>query len=239
MGTVELGVQSMHDGVLAQAGRGHDSAAVVRAVALLREKGQTVGLQLMPGLPGDDFHRSLSSCDRVLALYPDFLRIYPTVVLAGTPMAERFAAGTFQPMTLLEAVALCKVMLHKALRARVPVIRMGLQATDDLGRAGVVLAGPYHPAFRQLVQSELYHDLLVTLLAAREKRELPLTVRCAPSRIADVVGHGRENIRRLLRNQGVSVAAVEGDAELAPHVVKIIDAAGERTGTILDDLHYP
>lgn len=237
--TVELGVQSMHDDVLQLSGRGHTREHVVQAVSLLREKGFTIGLQIMPGLPGDDFHSSLSSCKQVLALEPEFLRIYPTVVLAGTPLAERFTAGTFLPLSLHEAVSRCKIMLHAAMRAGVPVIRMGLQATDGLGQDGVVLAGPYHPAFRHLVQSELYYDLLVALLSARTGRYDSVTVRCAPARVADVVGHCRENIRLLHRDHGITITAIERGGEMAPGTVTLIDPAGEYTGTILDDLHYP
>ena len=147
--TVELGVQSMDDAVLEQSERGHCAADVEKAVACLKGEGISVGLQLMPGLPGDSGEISVSSLMRVLDLQPDFLRIYPTVVVAGTPLSRRYAEGRYCPLTLEGAVRLCKILLHRALLARVPVVRIGLQPTTDLSRRGAILAGPYHPAFRQ------------------------------------------------------------------------------------------
>jgi len=158
--TVEVGIQSMDDGVLATAGRGHDAAAVERAFACLRDQGMSIGAQLMPGLPGDTAEKTLDSLTRVLELGPAFIRIYPALVIAGTGLAQLFAQGTYQPLSLGAAVSLCKVMLHRSLLRGTPVIRIGLQPTADLQRPGTILAGPWHPAFRQLVEAELFYDLV-------------------------------------------------------------------------------
>jgi histone acetyltransferase (RNA polymerase elongator complex component) len=236
--TVELGVQAMDDDILIDAGRGHTVNDVVRAADVLRDYGFSFGVQLMPGLPGDDRIRSLRSLSRALALRPAFLRIYPTIVLAGTPLAEHFMAGAYQPLTLQAAVTLCKIMLHRCLQANVPIIRMGLQPTADLDNAGVVLAGPYHPAFRQLVESELCYDLVVALLGDGKRTCESVTITCSPSRIADVVGQRRANSERLLREHGVRLAAVRADARLNTLELNVAGPAKERRGTILKDLHY-
>jgi histone acetyltransferase (RNA polymerase elongator complex component) len=236
--TVEIGVQSMDDGVLALAGRGHTAADVEAAVASLKGEGMAVGLQLMPGLPGDCADTSLSSLSRALTFAPDFLRIYPTVVLANTALADRYAEGSYLPLTLRQAVSLCKVMLHRALLAGVPVIRMGLQPTAELERPGAVIAGPYHPAFRQMVEAELRYDLLEHLVADRYRDDPDVEVFCSPARVSDVTGQRRVNLERLLRERGVRVTGVRGDARLSSLDMKVAGSRGLRSGNILSDLHY-
>jgi len=237
--TVELGVQSLDDRVLAAAERGHSAADVERAVSCLKGEGLSVGLQLMPGLPGDTAEISVATLTKALTLRPDFLRIYPTLVVAGTALARRYAEGRFSPLSLAEAVRLCKMLLHRALLAGVPVVRMGLQPTADLERAGTILAGPFHPAFRQLVEAELCYDLLVKLIPPDADGAGPYTVRCSPARIADVVGQKRSNVQRLLRERGIRVARVLGDTRLTPFDLIVEDSTGTHRGTILQDLRYP
>jgi hypothetical protein len=236
--TVELGVQSLDDRVLAEAERGHCAADVEMAVSCLKGEGISVGLQLMPGLPGDTAEISVATLTKALILRPDFLRIYPTLVVAGTVLARRYAEGRYRPLTLAEAVRLCKMLLHQALLAGVPVVRMGLQPTTDLERAGTILAGPFHPAFRQLVEAELYFDLLDKLIPSAADGAGPYIVTCSPARIADVVGQKRSNMQRLLRERGLGVARVLGDTRLTPFDLIVEDSTGRRRGNIIQDLRY-
>jgi histone acetyltransferase (RNA polymerase elongator complex component) len=159
VGTVELGIQSLDDDVLTCAGRGHKACHAESACLSLAEAGIRTGLQLMPGLPGDTPAGAIATLRRALGLGPAFLRIYPTLVIAGTELDRLYRAGLYEAMTLEGAVAVCKVMLHEARRASVPIIRIGLQATDGLQSADGVVAGPWHPAFRQMVEGELFYDL--------------------------------------------------------------------------------
>lgn len=225
---VELGTQSLDDEVLKRAGRGHSAADVGVAVRLLRDKGLQVGLQLMVGLPGDTRERYLASLERALELRPDFLRIYPTLVIAGTRLEELYRQGAYEPLTMEQAVDLAGASLRAAYLARVPVIRLGLQPTEELSTGGSVAAGPYHPAFGQLVRSRLCYDLLVTLVQGRT----PVTVRCAPGRVSDVVGQRRSTLTRLFREHGVT-ATVETDPRLAPLELETETASGTRRGHIM------
>lgn len=218
--TVELGIQSMDDAVLERAERGHGAEDVKKAFRCLHAADIVVGAQLMPGLPSDSPEIALRSLREVLALGPSFLRIYPAVVLAGTGLERLYRAGEYLPLGLDAAVALCKTMLRESTAAGVPVIRIGLQPTDDLNRDGVVIAGPYHPAFRQLVEAALWYDFL-----NMETKDIPpasdISIRCAPSRISDVTGHKRCNVRRLHNERGVRVGSVRGDAGLLPHELAV------------------
>lgn len=231
--TVELGVQSMDGEVLESAGRGHGAAHVERAFASLGSAGVAVGAQLMPGLPGDTPEKSLESLDRVLALGPACLRIYPTVVLAGTRLADLWRSGSYSPLGLDDAVFLCGAMLRRCLAANVPVIRIGLQPTEELERPGTILAGPWHPAFRQLVESELFRGLLERL-AMDVPAGSGIEVACSPRRISDVAGQHRCNISRLRERFGVVVRRIVGDNRLPPYDLEISCSGKIIAGSVLD-----
>ena len=215
---VELGVQSLDDDVLLQSGRGHAAKDVSASVNILRQGKFLIGLQLMTGLPGDTPEKTLASLKQALELRPDFLRIYPALVIAGTELEKRYRRGEYTPMTLEESIRLCSRMLRMARSASVPVIRLGLQATDDLQSPGSIVAGPYHPAFRQLVHSQLCYEELETLTAGMTGS---VTVRCAPGGVSDVTGQRRGNLKRLAAERGITVAAVKEDERLAPNELRV------------------
>ncbi len=163
VGTVELGAQSMDDTVLAAAVRGHTAADTAAAVAAIKTAGLKCGLQLMPGLPGEDWSSLIATTARTLALAPDFIRIYPAVVLAGTELAALAAAGVYMPLTVDAAVARAAYLKNCCENRGIPAIRVGLQASEELS-GGAVLAGPYHPAFGALVEAYLFRIMVAGLL---------------------------------------------------------------------------
>ncbi|NOS35474.1 MAG: radical SAM protein, partial [Deltaproteobacteria bacterium] len=149
VGTVELGVQSMDDGVLGLSGRGHTAGDTVRAVELLRTAGLTIGLQMMPGLPGDTRETILATAREIVSLRPDFVRVYPTLVIKNTPLEKLYRRGDYCPWLLESMVEVCREVMSLFDNARIPVVRMGLQPTVDLEES--IVAGPYHPSFRQFL----------------------------------------------------------------------------------------
>ncbi len=151
---VELGVQSLDAEVLRASGRGHDEQQVVAAFSLLKHHGLLVGGQLMVGLPGDTPRKSVQTCKKMISLRPDCVRIYPTLVMQHTPLQRLYQSGKFQPWSLNKTVVLVAHMKRLLDAARIPVIRMGLQAGESLQEN--IVAGPYHPAFGELVLSRLF-----------------------------------------------------------------------------------
>ena len=234
---VELGVQSMNDHVLGAAGRGHVARHTVEAFALLKEGGIKVGAQLMPGLPGDSVGGALDSFRQILALHPDLLRIYPAVVLKGTRLVEMYREGSYSPLSLDEAVQTCKVMLHDAAVAGVPVIRAGLQPTDELTSGGEVVAGPYHPAFRQLAEGERFYDLL-QILSHDLVRGETVSLAASKARISDVIGQKRINIRRFEEKYGILVSGVHVDTTLGNNDLLLTVRGTVISGNLLVDLGY-
>ncbi len=229
--TIELGVQSMDDTVLAESGRGHTAADTLNAIRCIKSEGLTVGAQLMPGLPGDTPTSSLASLEKVLSAGADFLRIYPTVVLQGTELARRYAAGTFVPLSLDRGVSLCKMLLQRAMQVCVPVIRIGLQADHGLNTESV-LAGCWHPALGQLVRSQLYYDLVKRFVSPGQSA----TVCCHPARQSDVIGMKRSNLRSHAE-RGVQMQVVP-DVALNRDEITIQTENSTVTYSIVSDLHY-
>ncbi len=163
---VELGVQSMVDSVLTAAGRGHLAADVDRAMAILRGSGLETGIQLMVGLPRESRSFLRYTVDRVIALCPDFVRIYPVLVVKNSKLAELYSQGRFQPLTLGKAVILTAWMKNRFDDAGIRVVRMGLQAGKELESS--FIAGPWHPGFGELVLSRLMFNKVRKLLADRD-----------------------------------------------------------------------
>lgn len=155
---VELGVQSMNDAVLQASRRGHTARDTLQAIRLLKERSFNIGVQVMVGLPGDHEASLLESTRQVARLSPDFVRIYPLMVLKGSPMALWYKTGRYTPLTLGESIGLVKKMVPIFRAAHVDIIRMGLQASDMMEDDTMVLAGPWHPAFGHLVFSEMIYD---------------------------------------------------------------------------------
>lgn len=222
--TVELGVQSMVDDVLRQSRRGHTAAQTVAAVKLLKAEGYAVGLQMMVGLPGDTGDRALETAHRLVDLQPDFVRIYPTVVLKGSRLAEWYRAGRFTPLSLESAVELVKAIYVIFYRHDIPVVRMGLQAADDMTEKDVVLAGPYHPAFGHLVHAALFLEMARGLLSQREDRAATVTLKAHPRSISKMKGLKLSNVEALRRQFNLRTLTIEPDPTLPTDGLRLHDA---------------
>jgi histone acetyltransferase (RNA polymerase elongator complex component) len=229
--TIELGVQSMDDTVLAASGRGHSAAESLDAISCIKSLGLRAGAQLMPGLPGDTPASSLASLEQVISAGADFIRIYPTVVLWGTELARRYAAGDFIPLSLDRGVSLCKLLLQRAMQVGMPVIRIGLQADEGLN-AESILAGCWHPALGQLVRSQLYGDLISRFIPPGQQ----VTVYCHPARLSDVVGVKRSGLQSQAE-RGVRMRVVP-DAALTREELKVETECSSIIYSIINDIHY-
>lgn len=162
---VELGAESLLDSVLEASRRGHTAAQVAHAVRSLKSCGIETGLHLMAGLLGDTPEGFLESVEKAILLRPDTVRVHPTIVFAGTPLAGQYERGEYRPLSLGEAVGLCRAALVRFTLAGIPVIRMGLQATPEMEQHGSIVAGPYHPSFGMLVKSSVFLEMARGLLA--------------------------------------------------------------------------
>ncbi len=157
---IELGVQSMNDKILLKSKRDHTAGDTIKTIGLLKEYSFKIGVQIMVGLPDDSESSLLASTHKLAKLAPDFARIYPLMVLKGSPMEQWYKKGVYKPLLLEESVKLVKKMYQIFQAAHIDVIRMGLQASDMMEDQSMVLAGPWHPAFGHLVFSQIFHDMI-------------------------------------------------------------------------------
>jgi histone acetyltransferase (RNA polymerase elongator complex component) len=209
--TVEVGVQSMIDEVLSLAHRGHRAEDTVSATLRLKQWGFQVGHQLMIGLPRDTCDRFLQTLDRVIELKPDFLRIHPTLVLRGAPLENLWREGRYSPLSLEETIDWLKRGLTRLENSSISVARVGLQPTDELQRD--FLAGPYHPALRQLIDGAIFFEMATSLLQTSQKNGQVLFF-CHPKEISNLRGQKNENILRLKKHFKLSDIFIDGRQEL-------------------------
>jgi len=217
--TIELGVQSLNDDVLVLSGRGHTAADTVKSFTLLKQQGFSVGLQLMPGLPGDSEVIFRDTVSKILELKPDSVRIYPVLVIKDTPLEELYKSGRFKPLTLEAAVTMCQEAVVRFEQHGIEVIRMGLQSTRELEKPGTILAGPYHPAFRQLVESSIFKEKMRGAL-----RNAGGTVKTAvfcvnPRDRSAVIGQKRGNMITIKNEFTLDQIAVREDQNVRRHTL--------------------
>ena len=212
--TVELGVQSMDDEVLRDSQRGYGKQEVIKTVGDLLQENFEVGVQLMVGLPGESAQKFAATVEAVIELKPHFIRLYPTLVIKETALERRFRLGLYHPLSLEEAIARTKQALQRFRQARIPVIRVGLQPTPSLEKPGTIVAGPYHPAFRQLVESSLLYEQAASLLTSSGIRGggSP-TFRISPQDISTFYGQGKHNMKRLRETFGLHEITVQSDPQ--------------------------
>jgi histone acetyltransferase (RNA polymerase elongator complex component) len=192
--TIEIGAQSMIDEVLLLSRRGHRTKDTLSAVTRLKRWNFEMGIHLMMGLPGDTSNRFLQSLDQVIILKPDFVRIHPTLVLKGSSLETLWRAGRYSPLSLDEAIKWLKKGLLKLEEANIHVARIGLQPTRELERH--LLAGPYHPALHQLIDSEIAFDMARHLLQSFPDESETLFV-CNPKDLSTLKGQRNGNMLKL------------------------------------------
>lgn len=157
---IELGVQSLDNEVLKSSGRGHEEDVVYASSKLIKEYGFTLGHQIMLGLPGDNFKRDIETTEKVISMKPDICRIYPALVVKNTPMEVMLKNNSYTPYSLDEAIKITKVIYGMLISNNIKVIRIGLQPTEEINVGKEIVQGPFHPAFRELIESSIMNDMI-------------------------------------------------------------------------------
>jgi histone acetyltransferase (RNA polymerase elongator complex component) len=211
--TVELGIQSTNDRVLQAVGRPCDFETVKWAVDSIRESRLRLGLQLMPGLPKDDESIFMKSVKDVIGLNPDFVRIYPTLVIKNTKLYEMYKLGEYLPWKLNRMVRLVKDALLAFQKENVPVIRVGLHS--DPSMLENLVDGPYHPAFRYLVDSLIAREKMFHLIDGLQSLPNTLTFKVPSRQVSLYLGHKKDNIQAIQNMYGINNIFIQqiGDHE--------------------------
>ncbi|MBQ8928320.1 MAG: radical SAM protein [Oscillospiraceae bacterium] len=214
---IELGAQSMRDRVLLANRRGHTAQDVEHAASLIRENGFELGLQVMLGLYGSSMEDERETGRRIRALCPDTVRLYPVAVLRGTQLAALYEAGAYPLFSFDEVIELTAAELLQYHGAGIRVIKCGLHASEVVERD--LVAGFYHPAFRELCESRIYLRRMQALCGGAGGRRVTFAVH--PSCISKAAGHKRCNLLALRTQSGCDVR-IRPDASLGPYQVKIV-----------------
>lgn len=200
--SIELGAQSMNDRVLKMNNRGHTSSDVANASRLIKKYGFELGLQMMTGLYADNDTSAIRTAQKLIDLKPDTVRIYPTIVLKDTDLAALYADNIYKPQTLGDAVNLAAKLFKMFTYNGIKVIRLGLHSIEE----DAYIAGPWHPAFSELCQSQIMLTEVLSVLAEKGK----YIIEVGKSDISKMIGQGRKNLL-FLSSRGYDCRVREGE----------------------------
>jgi histone acetyltransferase (RNA polymerase elongator complex component) len=215
--TIELGIQSLSDEVLIASGRQYTSETALNACRKVLSAGVQLGVHLMLGLPKDSKETALKSVDNILSLPPHFIRIHPTLVLKDTELARLYYTGKYQPLTLEESIQWCKEILFRCEQAKISVARLGLQPSPELCKSRTIVAGPFHPAFGELVKSARAYDRMnnrLTELLASHQEKNKITFYVPKRELSIYRGQHNQNLARLRRDWNfdtISIVPLENE----------------------------
>ncbi len=193
--TIELGAQSLDDAVLMLSGRGHTAQDVENASRLIKARGFKLILQMMTGLPGDTREKDIETAEKIIALGPDGVRIYPTVIVRDTALFDMWQAGSYTEHSVEDAVQVCAELLPLFEAAGIPVIRLGLNPTDDLS-GGDAAGGAYHPALGEMVKSRILRHKAESLMSGAAAGS-SIVIEVGRGKISQMTGQKRCNIEYL------------------------------------------
>ena len=207
--TIELGVQSSNNYILEKAKRGHTFGDVKKAARLIRLYGFTLGVQMMVGLPDSTGLDEVNTAKDLIALKPKIVRIYPVLVIKGTQLEKDYKFGEYEPLSLTQAIIRCKEVAGMFNEKKIKIIRIGLQNTDEISdpknENSEVVAGPYHPAFRQLIEGALWYDAIVEKIKKFNTKVQQVEIKANPEDVNNIIGHKKENILKLKNTYEVDV----------------------------------
>lgn len=207
---IELGAQSMCDDVLEANERGHDSAQVRASSELIREYGFELGLQMMVGLYKSSEQREAETIEKIIAIHPDTVRIYPVVILKNTRLGELFSAGEFKPLEFDTVLNICSEAILRFTAEKIKVIKCGLHASEFVEKD--MLGGFYHPAFRELCENLIYRQKTEEFITSHRSQDNVYKIAVAPSCISKAIGQKRSNLE-YFRSRNITVKYI-GDENI-------------------------
>jgi len=210
---IELGIQSLDEEVLRRSLRNYRPETAITACKMIKERGFSLGVQTMIGLPGDTLEKSMDTAKRLIELKPDMVRIYPTLVIKDTALEHEYLNNRYNPLSLDDAVSWCSILVPMYEEAGVKILRIGLQNSDEIREENEVTAGPVHPAFGALVYSKIWLKRIEDELEKMNVSNKKLIIHAAPSEISLVVGQNKRNIEYLKRKYRFSDIKTLGDMD--------------------------
>ena len=222
--TIELGVQSSNNYILERCKRGHTFEDVKKTSKLIRKYRFKLGHQMMVGLPESTEKDDIKTAEDIIKLKPKLVRIYPVLVIKGTGLEREYRNKEFIPLTVGQAVERSKEILRLFAKKNIQVIRIGLQNTETIAdpknKDSEVVAGPYHPAFGQLVEDSIWYDKIVYEIKKINAKVIRVEIEANSQNINNIIGHKKENINKLKDTYAV-ITTVKANNSIKPGKFKL------------------
>ncbi|MEN8906551.1 MAG: radical SAM protein [Clostridiales bacterium] len=212
---IELGVQSLDNEVLNLSKRGHDIKSVYNAIKMIKLYNIKFGIQTMIGLLGDNEEKALKTAKEVVKMNPDTVRIYPTLVIKGTYLEKLYLRGEYNPLSLESAIDITSKLLDLYNTNNINVIRVGLQPTENISEGKDLISGPFHPAFRYLVESKLLYERLVKSLKDMNiKKNDSIQINTNKKNISLIVGMKKKNKKSIKEKFKLNDVIIKEDNDI-------------------------
>lgn len=201
---IELGIQSLDNEILNANERGHSREDSIMASKLIKDYGFKLGHQIMPGLYKDSFDKAIKTGIESIKMNPDMVRIYPTLVIKDTKLEKLYKAGLYKPLSLDEAIEISSRLYMIYSYKKIPVIRIGLQPTENINEKKDVVAGPFHPSIRQLVETNI-HKIYLEELINKYRLKDKIKIHISNREISIIAGNKKANKNYFYKKYGLVI----------------------------------
>lgn len=235
--TIELGVQSLDKDVLVESERGHDDKIVYKSSKLIKDFGFKLGLQMMLGLPKDNHEKSILTARKLLEIEPDFIRLYPTLVIKNTKLEFLMNEGLYSPMSIEDTIDTSSKILMLFTSRNIPIIRIGLQTTENIQHGRDVVGGPFHPAIRQLVEERVFKILFLDYIKDKgiDLKDKEITINSSKLYTSVISGQKGQNKSQIIKELGLSKLNI-GTEDLDKYLIHLIVDENEFTINLIDKM---
>ena len=201
---IELGIQSLDNEILNANERGHSKEDSIRASKLIKDYGFKLGHQIMPGLYKDSFDKAIKTGLESIKMNPDMVRIYPTLVIKDTKLEKLYKECLYKPLSLDEAIEISSRLYMIYSYKKIPVIRIGLQPTENINEKKDVVAGPFHPSIRQLVETNI-HKIYLEELIDKYRLKDKIKIHISNRDISIIAGNKKANKNYFYKKYGLII----------------------------------
>ena len=168
---------------------------VFKSSELIKSYGFSLGLQMMTGLYKSDIQKDLYTAETFVKINPDTVRIYPTVIMKDTKLAELYLNGEYTPYSLEKSVNLCSKLIELFEKNNIKIIRLGLHYSDSLVNNSY--GDNYHPAFKELCENKLFYNKFIEKAKDFPDLNEIKTVVINSKSLSKFLGQKRSNVKKL------------------------------------------
>lgn len=191
--SIELGAQSMDNDVLFVNRRGHTAQDVINASQLIKEYGFSLGLQMMTGLYKSSYEKDIYTAKQFIKLRPDTVRIYPTITMKNTYLAELYDKGEFIPDSIEDSIEVCSRLINMFTEVNINIIRLGLHYSESLIQNS--LGNNYHPAFKELCENRIFYNKFLEEVNGLNSKEVIVYIN--EKSLSKFLGQKKSNLNKF------------------------------------------